>query len=954
KWLPGLKSGRNTPRFIYEPTGLGRRLTAFDMVANSKYADWICYCVDEFFIGEEVFDEIGKIILSELVKSGMVVPMLAPAGYKVWALDKRKVFITGDVKQFACDVCGSMVSTGAGNADIWENAPCIRNKCRGHLHLSVYASLDYYGKLYSTGDMVRVLAKEHTGLLERNDREEVERDFKRGSDKKRPWDANVLSCTPTLEMGIDIGDLSTIVLCNIPPGQAQFLQRAGRAGRKDGNALTIAVANARPHDLYFYADPMEMISGMVEPPKIFLGASAVLERQFVAYCMDCWIKRGVPERAIPQHVSVCLSNLISQKSDRFPFNFLIFVQNNLSGLLRTFIQMFNSKHLDQGTIRELQNFAQGNTSAKSPMHMKVYEAFESLKKQKDVFSNSIKQLKNLIKEIEKKPKDLSYDQEIKDMKSELRAFISVVRSLNNKNVFNFLSDEGLLPNYAFPEAGIVLKAILYRKNDSNVEPAVEGKKRKYEKMVYEYNRSASSAISEFAPLNNFYVDGHKLTIDQVDITTAQTAKWRLCPNCSHAQIEAAGRDVAACPQCGSPAWADSGQVRTMLRVQMVYSNMEYAKSMINDESDDRKSIFYCKQMLVDVNEDKDINKAYRMDNDDFAFGYEFVKKATMREINFGEKDMVGETLSVAGIEEIRKGFKICKYCGKIQPQRGNPVHTFTCKAQNTSLENGDSFDECLFLYREFVTEALRILIPATTMDSSKVRQESFTAAFMLGMREYFGNVDHLRACLSEVPVVDADYRKQYLVIYDSVPGGTAYLKQLLQRDNALIEIFEKALHVLENCNCKDDPQKDGCYHCLYAYRQSQNIGQISRTTAIRLLRTILSGKDNIEEIPKLGNIPVNSLFESELERRFVEALERMKSALGSKFEVTKELVNNKEGYRLKAGECRWDIEPQVLLDNQYGVSVQSRADFVLWPVRTSGGQKPIAIFTDGFLYHKDK
>ncbi|MDD2496869.1 MAG: DEAD/DEAH box helicase, partial [Desulfitobacteriaceae bacterium] len=709
KWLPGLKSWRNTPRFIYEPTGLGRRLTAFDMVANSKYADWICYCVDEFFIGEEVFDEIGKIILSELVKSGMVVPMPAPAGYKVWALDKKKVFITGDVKQFACDVCGSMVSTGAGNADIWENAPCIRNKCRGHLHLSVYASLDYYGKLYSTGDMVRVLAKEHTGLLERNDREEVERDFKRGSDKKRPWDANVLSCTPTLEMGIDIGDLSTIVLCNIPPGQAQFLQRAGRAGRKDGNALTIAVANARPHDLYFYADPMEMISGMVEPPKIFLGASAVLERQFVAYCMDCWIKRGVPERAIPQHVSVCLSNLISQKSDRFPFNFLIFVQNNLSGLLRTFIQMFNSKHLDQGTIRELQNFAQGNTSAKSPMHMKVYEAFESLKKQKDVFSNSIKQLKNLIKEIEKKPKDLSYDQEIKDMKSELRAFISVVRSLNNKNVFNFLSDEGLLPNYAFPEAGIVLKAILYRKNDSNVEPAVEGKKRKYEKMVYEYNRSASSAISEFAPLNNFYVDGHKLTIDQVDITTAQTAKWRLCPNCSHAQIEAAGRDVAACPQCGSPAWADSGQVRTMLRVQMVYSNMEYAKSMINDESDDRKSIFYCKQMLVDVNEDKDINKAYRMDNDDFAFGYEFVKKATMREINFGEKDMVGETLSVAGIEEIRKGFKICKYCGKIQPQRGNPVHTFTCKAQNTSLENGDSFDECLFLYREFVTEALRIL-----------------------------------------------------------------------------------------------------------------------------------------------------------------------------------------------------------------------------------------------------
>ena len=40
--------------------------------------------------------------------------------------------------------------------------------------------------------------------------------------------------------------------------------------------------------------------------------------------------------------------------------------------------------------------------------------------------------------------------------------------------------------------------------------------------MYEYSRSAASAISEFAPMNSFYVDGRKLTIDQVDLTTAQT------------------------------------------------------------------------------------------------------------------------------------------------------------------------------------------------------------------------------------------------------------------------------------------------------------------------------------------------------------------------------------------------------------------------------------------------
>ncbi len=951
KWLPGVQRGRNTPRFIYAQSGNGRRLGAFDLVSYSKYTDWIEDCVDEFVIGEEVFNEIGKLILSELVKSETVVPMPSPAEYKVWALNKQKAIISTHVRQFVCDRCGKMISVTGENADIWEGAPCMRSQCRGHINFNEDASLGYYGKLYSSGDMVRVIAREHTGLLKRDDREELERIFKRDSEEKRPWDANLLSCTPTLELGIDIGDLSTVVLCSIPPAQAQFLQRTGRAGRRDGNALTMAVANARPHDLYFYADPMEMISGTALPPKIFLRASAVLERQFVAYCMDCWVKRGVPEKAIPKNVGACLSKLSSRPKDFFPFNFLTFVQNNLTSLLRTFIQMF-AQYLDEGAIEELRKFAQGDRLAESPMHLKVYEAFEGLKKQRDSFSSSIKQLKALIKELESKPKDISYDEEIKELKSEHAAFGNVVRSLNKKDVFNFLSDEGLLPNYAFPEAGILLKAILYRKNDSDRDTA-EGKRRKYEKMVYEYNRSASSAISEFAPSNNFYAGGRKLNINQVDLTTAQTARWRLCPNCSHAQIEETGRDVASCPHCGSPAWADSGQVRTMLKVQMVYSNMDYTKSLIGDESDDRISTFYCKQMLVDVNEDQDIYKAYRMDNDEFAFGYEFVKKATLREINFGESDIIGEKLTVAGTEDVRKGFKVCKYCGKLQAEDRRPEHTFTCRAKNAQPGSPDPYEECLFLYREFATEALRILIPATTMDSSKVRQESFTAAFMLGMKEYFGNVDHLRACLSEVPVVDADYRKQYLVIYDSVPGGTGYLKQLMKGDDALIEIFEKALSVMEKCSCQNDPQKDGCYHCLYAYRQSQNIGQISRVTAISLLKSILSGKDNIQEIPKLGNIPVNSLLESELERQFIEALQQMKTASGN-FEVTRELVNNKEGYRLKAGKCRWEIEPQVLLDSQYDVPVQTRSDFVMWPVKSSGGQRPVAVFTDGYLYHKDK
>ena len=130
----------------------------------------------------------------------------------------------------------------------------------------------------------------------------------------------------------------------------------------------------------------------------------------------------------------------------------------------------------------------------------------------------------------------------------------------------------------------------------------------------------------------------------------------------------------------------------MLKVQMVYSNADYIKSMISDDSDSRSNVFYCKQLLVDVDEDHDIASAYKMDNEDFPFGFEFVRKATLREINFGESDTVGEKMSVSGVEDIRKGFRICKYCGKIQPDEGKPQHTFACKTRKMSAAaQGDSF-----------------------------------------------------------------------------------------------------------------------------------------------------------------------------------------------------------------------------------------------------------------------
>ena len=960
RWLPGIQAGRALPHHVVETKSKSGSVGySYDSIVSMKYTRWVDFCYYEVGESEQCAEYVNRYILEEAVKIGLIkVLERSPEDCLVYGLNKDRVYITSQVRQMRCAACGTVQPVPLDNLDYWQEAPCSRQKCGGHILEDAKAGLNYYGVLYNQGDIIRVHAREHTGLLSRSAHEELEEDFKRKAQHDRkPWDPNVLSCTPTLEMGIDIGDLSTVILCSMPPTQSQFLQRTGRAGRKDGNALALAVAGARPHDLYYYADPLEMMEGNVEPPRVFLNASAVLERQFVAFCMDTWVYQGIPESAIPPNVRTIVNKFDRHPNDVFPFNFLTFVQDRLEKLLDSFLMMFGHD-VTAVTQKELRVFAKGENADSIPMHRQVLHAFQELQEQGQALQENIKQIRILRRKLEKGPADSSFEEEIKVLKSEEKALVNVLREMMRKDVFNFLSDEGILPNYAFPEAGIMLKAVLIRRETS--EEAASSGKRKYEKMVYDYNRSASSALSEFAPLNTFYAGGRKLTIDQIDITTAEPYRWRFCPNCNHADRDTPAHGTV-CPHCLDPGWGDAGQVRSMLEVKMVYSNADYEASLISDESDERANIFYCKELFVDV-DDKDIDSAYRMDNESFNFGYEFVKKAKLREINFGESDSTDnqEGMLVAGRGEVRRGFRICRKCGKIQTmstdKKGNiskdkPKHTAYCPERNNHAAlNSDVYEDCLFLYRQFETEILRLLVPATTMDDTKVKKESFVAAFMLGMKEYFGNVDHLRASVMEEPVPDADYRKQYLVIYDSVPGGTGYLKQLMTEKNALVKIFERALSVLEHCVCKDDPQRDGCYHCLYGYRQSRELGNISRRAAIRLLKSILSGKDHVERIKKLSDVPVNSLFDSELEQQFVAAFDELNKS-GKSIQCVPDMVNGKEGYRLLVNERTWEIEPQVNLGPQDGVKVNCKPDFILRPIRQEDNPLPVAVFTDGLQYH---
>jgi Lhr-like helicase len=83
------------------------------------------------------------------------------------------------------------------------------------------------------------LAGEHSAQQQKSRLDDLETKFQDGK-------INILSCSTTMEMGVDIGGISAVVMSNVPPSPANYLQRTGRAGRRGENkslAFTICAAN---------------------------------------------------------------------------------------------------------------------------------------------------------------------------------------------------------------------------------------------------------------------------------------------------------------------------------------------------------------------------------------------------------------------------------------------------------------------------------------------------------------------------------------------------------------------------------------------------------------------------------------------------------------------------------------------------------------------------------------
>lgn len=377
----------------------------------------------------------------------------------------------------------------------------VRHRTIGDKEIK-YVPNTYFQNFYKNIPLVglKLEAKDHTGQVPKEDRINREEEFRNG-------DFPALYCSPTMELGIDIKDLSIVGMRNVPPTPANYTQRAGRAGRSGQAALIYTYCRHKnAHENYYLRFPEKMVKGEVKAPRMEL----INEDLFTTHLHSTILSLcPIPE----------LSDGIAELVDCSNYNNITLLDSVRNALNITPEKKATIKKLFKQVISD--KFLSDRLATETPRWFKDEWIDKVLNSYEHDFDRALNRWRVLYKLAQSTIEEANLiiqnrvygenSKEKKDAHQKQNRGENLRDQLLGKNLggnreenefypYRYLANEGFLPGYNFTK--LPLRAQLQYKSDK----------------VEVLGRPKTLAISEFGPQNIVYHDGRKFRITRMPIT----------------------------------------------------------------------------------------------------------------------------------------------------------------------------------------------------------------------------------------------------------------------------------------------------------------------------------------------------------------------------------------------------------------------------------------------------